>query len=367
MALEGKIKDFGIAEILQLIGQQQKTGTLTIAKKKAKVDIAFQEGMIVSIDIDSQKKRGAIGELLVKASLITREQLKQALKIQEETLGQLGNIFLKLGNINKEILSNALAIQIHERIYQILQWKEGKYQFNPGTINGYDQFLPPLNLEHILMDVLQMMDEWPAIREKISSFNLVFQKTPGKKMEEAKRIKFFPEEKKIYNLVDGTKTVQEIIDQSLLGKFITSKSFMNLWDKNYIEKAGVKDFSLETKSEKRTFSWIYSLLSYGGLAVLAIILLVYLRTNLNNIFPLYQIWGKGVGFPQDYLIKVQKEEASNALEIYRLENDRYPETLEELLRARILPEKSFHYFSPDSYYYQRKGDDYLLEKRKKNN
>ena len=47
MALKGTLKDFGIADILQLIGQQGKTGTLHLKAKDQEVDISFSEGAIV--------------------------------------------------------------------------------------------------------------------------------------------------------------------------------------------------------------------------------------------------------------------------------------------------------------------------------
>ena len=47
MALKGTLKDFGIADILQLIGQQQKTGVLVLTQKQDTVAVTFREGNIV--------------------------------------------------------------------------------------------------------------------------------------------------------------------------------------------------------------------------------------------------------------------------------------------------------------------------------
>ena len=41
MALKGTLKDFGIADILQLIGQQQKTGTLHLKAREEEVHVSF--------------------------------------------------------------------------------------------------------------------------------------------------------------------------------------------------------------------------------------------------------------------------------------------------------------------------------------
>ena len=48
MALSGTLKDFGIADIFQLIGNQQKTGALVLKNGAEEVEIGFAEGNIVS-------------------------------------------------------------------------------------------------------------------------------------------------------------------------------------------------------------------------------------------------------------------------------------------------------------------------------
>ena len=49
MALQGTLKDFSITEIIQLIGQQLKTGVLKIRRGKNVVEIYFVDGMIVHV------------------------------------------------------------------------------------------------------------------------------------------------------------------------------------------------------------------------------------------------------------------------------------------------------------------------------
>ena len=57
MALAGTLKDFGIADILQLIGQQQKTGVLHLESKDQEVQIAFEDGNIVRAESIAARRR----------------------------------------------------------------------------------------------------------------------------------------------------------------------------------------------------------------------------------------------------------------------------------------------------------------------
>src|SRR4029077_7517456 len=52
-----------------------------------------------------------LGELLTKASLITQDQLKEALRVQKETSGKLGETLIKLGFVSEEDITECLSQQ----------------------------------------------------------------------------------------------------------------------------------------------------------------------------------------------------------------------------------------------------------------
>src|ERR671929_38058 len=52
-----------------------------------------------------------LGELLTKASLISQDQLKEALKAQKETGGKLGETLIKLGFVSEEDITECLSQQ----------------------------------------------------------------------------------------------------------------------------------------------------------------------------------------------------------------------------------------------------------------
>ena len=52
-----------------------------------------------------------LGELLTKASLISQEQLKEALRVQKETGGKLGETLIKLGFVSEEDITECLSQQ----------------------------------------------------------------------------------------------------------------------------------------------------------------------------------------------------------------------------------------------------------------
>ena len=104
MALTGTLKDFGIAEILQLIGQQSKSGVLHLKNRADEIHVIMSNGSVVSAEYAGRKARDKLGSLLVRGALITQEQLDEALGVQKRTLRRLGDILVDLGMVTKEQL-----------------------------------------------------------------------------------------------------------------------------------------------------------------------------------------------------------------------------------------------------------------------
>src|SRR5947209_15142826 len=68
MALSGTLKDFGIADILQLIGHQTKTGTLVLKSGNDEVDVLFVDGTVVFATQKARNKADLLGSLLLRAA-----------------------------------------------------------------------------------------------------------------------------------------------------------------------------------------------------------------------------------------------------------------------------------------------------------
>ena len=84
MALEGTLRDFSFADILQLISLQRKTGVLTLKHGEKLVTISFLDGCVVGSSTLNQHTEDRIGLILLKRGELTEQELDAALKRQEE-------------------------------------------------------------------------------------------------------------------------------------------------------------------------------------------------------------------------------------------------------------------------------------------
>jgi hypothetical protein len=369
MALQGTLKDFSITEIIQLIGQQLKTGVLKIRRGKDLVEIHFVDGMIVHIYSNYRGKKDLIGEILVKAQLISEEQLDRVLKIQKESLKYLGEILVELQLLTKEDVLKVISTQIYETIYDLFWWEDGNFNFDLKLVESYKKIPFALSTEQVLLNILRMVDEWSEIEKKIFSPHLIFKKILGFEEKSGEGIspqrylkeKLTSEQELIYNLIDGTRTVQDIIDRSLLGKFNASEILVDLSEMGLIEMAGVRTPSLIKKVSVVNFREALVFVYYGAFLVFIIMLLVYFKPNFLHHFWDSKIERVDIEIPTHLLHKTKLERIKNALEIYYLEKGQYPPQLEDLISAKLLQKSDLFYRKGASYQYELKDGKYYLK------
>ncbi len=266
MALEGTLRDFSLADIFQLIGLQRKTGVLTLRGKDDTVTVTFLDGKVVGADSESHRVETRLGHVLMKSGMLTQDQLSRALEIQKETLQRLGFILTHYQIISSDSLKQALQLQIMQIVYRLFRWKDGDYHFSQETTIEYDRDnVTPISAESILMEGARMIDEWPIIEKRIRSSDMVFRKKAsgqelvvvgGDDVDEvdfdanaapaarkkkvpgagAEKIRISEEEKQVFDLLDGKRTVSEIIEMSRVSEFDTNKALYELLTRDLIEE-----------------------------------------------------------------------------------------------------------------------------------
>ncbi|HUR79216.1 MAG TPA: DUF4388 domain-containing protein [Thermoanaerobaculia bacterium] len=259
MALEGTLRDFSLADIFQLIGLQRKTGVLTLRGKDDTVTVTFLDGKVVGADSLNRRLENRLGTVLMKRGYLSQDQLNRALEIQKETLQRLGFILTHYGIISQESLRDAIQLQLMQIVYRLFRWKDGDYHFSQETTIEYDRDnVSPITAESILMEGARMIDEWPIIEKRVRSYEMVFRKkltdqeivvsgdadevdfdgesTRTRRRGFSEKIRISPEEKSIYDLVDGTMTVSDIVEVSRLSEFDTNKALYELLTRDLIEE-----------------------------------------------------------------------------------------------------------------------------------
>jgi tetratricopeptide (TPR) repeat protein len=234
MAIKGNLREAGLPDVLQLLAMGQKTGCLSLTDRSNFGYIYFDRGRITYASIVNRRDR--LGDLLVKNGLLDAKELFAAIDAQGKSPSlRLGEILVGRGSITREQLEHYIRVQIEEAVYFLFTWNQGSFQFEPDQRPEEGAMLVSINPENLLLEGARRIDEWSLIEKKIPSLELVFEIGRGKPVD---GLELSDEQRKILPLVDGKRSVQEIIEESGMVEFDVGKALFGLIQAGFAHPVG---------------------------------------------------------------------------------------------------------------------------------
>jgi len=233
VSLRGNLESFAIADIISMVNFSKKTGILSFVFSESTKSLFFLKGDIVFAT--SSLPRDRLGESLVKAGKITREQLEAILK-EGRGGGVLGKLLVEKGFLSPKELFLGVKRQVEEIIYSLFLLKKGVFFFFEGEFPLEGLTKISMSAQNLVMEGIRRVDEWSVFLEKIPVGQLVLVKK--KKLPE---INLKPVEKGVFEHVDGKSTVEEICRKSGLGEFETYAHLFHLLSAGFVEYSSGED------------------------------------------------------------------------------------------------------------------------------
>jgi len=237
IALHGNLRDFGMSEVFQLIGQQRKTGILRVRGSAREVELRFSEGRIVSA-APSGRSGESLGKMLVRCGVLPGDRLETLEAGSDETMTP-ERLFTEQGGVSTQELYEIEDLLTKETLFDLLRWVDGSFRFFSQTVATERGPEVLLGAEQILMDGLRMADEWASFAKEAPPADAVFQRRGS--LEEFRASPFVKgtphraEAEKLYLLIDGHSAVRRVVDLSRLGTFLATRLLVDLRRAGWIE------------------------------------------------------------------------------------------------------------------------------------
>jgi hypothetical protein len=244
MGLEGSIEDFGLADILQLLYFQKKTGLLTVDGRLGRIKVYFHSGNIIAAESKKKMEEKRLGKILVKKGLISEEKLREVLEQKKSSRQKIGSLLVKDGIVSKEEVEEIIVNQLTEIVVQLFNWKKGTYEFKAQKVQPDKELEISVDTQHLLMDGLRIVDELAIIDDKVT-LDTVFQRTRKKGIE------LTEEEQQIFDNIDGENDVSDLIEASGQDEYKVSKHLVSLLEKDAIQPLEQKEFVAVTPEKVR--------------------------------------------------------------------------------------------------------------------
>lgn len=247
MAAGTPIDEFGLSDITELIHLQKKTGVLAVTDGARRVTVAFIQGMVAGCE-DTTHQLKEVGDILVKEKKLTAVQLRAIQHSQEMSSEPIIAAIESSGHVSPTDVERVVAGHVKEIFMSLFLLKAGTYNFETKNVSLMPGLHAPLDTDEVMKEIQRRREEWPFLQQTIPNLLLVFGRTnlvpPGfdKEAGDFKEESEGPnsgvglssDERAVYVLVDGHRTVKLILEETPLSEFIVCRALSSLVSAGYI-------------------------------------------------------------------------------------------------------------------------------------
>ena len=358
VALHGNLRDFGIGEVFQLIGQQQKTGVLDVTADSTGVRIAFDRGGVVWGETVGPYEHAALGDLLVRSGLVRPERLLALERAVQEGEGDLRTLLTTRGELGEAQVKEAVDRLTHNTMFLLLRWTQGSFHFSAQPVMGEGDTAATTPAEQLLMDGLRMVDEWrtfdadaralDTVWKRSDAFELFRERAEG---ESAKRIELA---RRIFEGVDSKQTSARLIDLARVSEFD------GVYWLSRLHRAGVIEPLARATAPARVgarlqFDFFESLVSASALIPLAALALVLVALGAGRSERPELVAGALLAQQGDAAF--ERALARNAVEAYRFAHGEWPA---DIATALAEVPHAMATAKPGEYYFAHRGENFVV-------
>lgn len=217
MALKGRLQDFNLTQLLNLVNLARKTGTLSIEASGQQAQICFREGKLVFASAGAQD--GHLAQVLYKAGKLTQDQTRMILSRAGTTNDKrLGMMLIEAGHVTQDDILRSVRLYTQDVVFRVFTWSDGTFRFEPNVLPPEDRIAVPLNLENIILEGTRRVKEWEELQDELPNLDMALRFTdrPDARL---RNINLSVEEWRVVSYINPRNSIRQIAKANNVNDF----------------------------------------------------------------------------------------------------------------------------------------------------
>jgi hypothetical protein len=218
--ITGLLRHFPLTEILIDLQRSEKNGILDIRNASVIKRIYIKNGDMVTAT--SNQKEDRFAETLFGVGKITAYQYKRVIDVSNREMKNQGAVLVELGYLRPEDLTGAIKQQVEEIILSLFQWEDGIFNFREGHLLSDKVIHLKISAADLIYRGVRRITNIDHIRNAMPPPDTVLGYSADP-MDLYQDINIRQTDKDILSLLDGKRTIQEIVSLTSLDESLTAK------------------------------------------------------------------------------------------------------------------------------------------------
>jgi len=227
ITLSGELTDFNLFDIFQLVDTAKSSGKLFVYSSLMSSEIYFDKGSIVFASTSKQGGNILSGDILEKRMNISKEAFNRGFRTSRETGVPILRAFVNEKILSEDEIMVILREHIDNAVYSTIELESGYFFFEKMPLP--DKFLDiPMRLKvsHLILEGARRVDERKFAAKMFHDNDIVFIRLMTDVALED--ISLDKNELEIFSLVDGKRTISDIIKMSAIEESEAKRIFYTL-------------------------------------------------------------------------------------------------------------------------------------------
>lgn len=216
-----ELKQFKFPELLVDLHRNRKTGTLSVYAGGLTRKVYFDNGnAIFALSTDENER---LGETLIKLGKITIDQYERSAELLKLTGKRQGAILVELGYLKPGDIVLGVKSQVREIIFNLFQIEHADSEFDEGKLPTQELITLQMSMANLIYEGINRIANVSRIKRDMPDMDAVLQvnEEPESFLQD---IVLSPQDNAMIAMIDGEKTVKEIIESSPVTTFEAMKS-----------------------------------------------------------------------------------------------------------------------------------------------
>lgn len=195
-----------LPEVLVKIHKYRAPGRLDCRRGDEVKRIFLERGDIIFATTNQISE--SLGDVLLNAGHITREQYDESLRRARQTGKRHGTVLVEMKILSSEALFNAVRDHIQGILWSVFAWDFGSVGFTPGREKRLEFIKVEIPIPQAVMQGVRHMPDARGLVGRLGSKATLFVQTglqlPG--------LTLHPEEQTLFDLVDGKHALYDLVN-----------------------------------------------------------------------------------------------------------------------------------------------------------